>query len=157
MKGSDEYFPEDQYDVVFSNYVLHWIKDKASTFKKVHQNLKPGGRFAFTVPDGIPSLQLCDLMGPDISRQIQEETNYFIPLEEYEMMAKQYEFSVDFKAVRDTMSFPNIKVMIDWWFAANSYDPTLVDPVSLQSFVKPFGDKPVEFQVYLGTFILMKQ
>ena len=47
VEANDVSLPKDQYDLVFSNYVLHWIENKAAVLKKVHQNLKPGGQFAF--------------------------------------------------------------------------------------------------------------
>jgi trans-aconitate methyltransferase len=34
----------DKFDVVFSNAVLHWIKDHASLLQKIFRSLKPGGR-----------------------------------------------------------------------------------------------------------------
>ena len=47
--GSDQTFPEDQYNAVVSTHVIHWIKDKGATFKRVYDNLKPGGKFAFAI------------------------------------------------------------------------------------------------------------
>jgi len=44
FEGSTNEFPEDQYDFIFSNYVLHWVKDKESAFKKVYKNLKAAWR-----------------------------------------------------------------------------------------------------------------
>jgi len=38
------YFAEP-FDAIFSNAVLHWIKDQDSVIKAVYDNLKPGGRF----------------------------------------------------------------------------------------------------------------
>jgi trans-aconitate methyltransferase len=38
------YFAEP-FDAIFSNAVLHWIKDQDSLIKTVYDNLKPGGRF----------------------------------------------------------------------------------------------------------------
>lgn len=35
----------DDYDAVFSNAVLHWIKDQDTVLKNVYNSLKPGGRF----------------------------------------------------------------------------------------------------------------
>ena len=51
LEANDVTLPEDQYDLVFATYVLHWIQNKTAVFNKVYQNLKPGGRFAFTVPE----------------------------------------------------------------------------------------------------------
>ena len=137
LEGSSEDFPEDQCDIVFSNYVLHWIKDKESVFKKVYQNLKPGGRFAFIAPlvKSFPQIlrQLCDLMGPDISKDIME-SHYFVSFEAYKEMAVQCGFLVKFKEGCDkVMTFLNIEALVDWWFATTHgvFDPTLIDAVTL--------------------------
>ena len=47
-EGSAYEIPGTDYDYVFSNYVLHWIKDKDLVFKQVSKALKKGGEFAFT-------------------------------------------------------------------------------------------------------------
>ena len=67
LETSDVTFPEDQYDLVFSNYVLHWIENKAELFKRVYENLKPGSQFAFGVSDQQPTIveQMDTLMGPE--------------------------------------------------------------------------------------------
>jgi len=36
---------EDQFDAVFSNAALHWIRDAEAVLRGVHRALKPGGRF----------------------------------------------------------------------------------------------------------------
>ena len=161
LEGSSEDFPEDKYDIVFSNYVLHWIVDKEKLFKKVHQNLKHRGCFAFTAILELPPLlgQLCDLMGPDRSNRYYNSV-YFAPLEFYDKMANQYGFSVEVKA--DDMSrvvpYPNIDSLMKWWFASTRgiFDRTLIDPVTLDSFIKPFGDNPVQYVVVITTFIFTK-
>jgi trans-aconitate methyltransferase len=44
VNAANFYF-EEPFDAVFSNAVLHWIKDQDSLIKTVYDNLKPGGRF----------------------------------------------------------------------------------------------------------------
>jgi SAM-dependent methyltransferase len=36
---------EAEFDAVFSNAVLHWVKDAAGAIASVHRALRPGGRF----------------------------------------------------------------------------------------------------------------
>lgn len=38
-------FPDDSFDVVYSNGVLHHIPDMAQAFREIRRVLKPGGRF----------------------------------------------------------------------------------------------------------------
>ena len=52
MEGCGESFPEGQYDLIFSNYAIHYIENKQPTFERVYKNLRPGGQFAF-VTDGV--------------------------------------------------------------------------------------------------------
>ena len=56
LQANDVTFPEDQYDLVFLNYVMHWIENKNALLNKVYRNLKPGGQFAFGVCTHQPAL-----------------------------------------------------------------------------------------------------
>ena len=47
VEGSYESIPGKDYDIVFSNYVLHRCSDKKSVFQKMAQILKKGGKFGF--------------------------------------------------------------------------------------------------------------
>ena len=48
LEGAAENIPgTGLYDVVFSNYVLHWCKDKPKAFSQIATSLKPGGKFGF--------------------------------------------------------------------------------------------------------------
>ena len=38
---------EEEFDLVFSNAALHWIKDHGAVLKGVYKSLKPGGRILF--------------------------------------------------------------------------------------------------------------
>ena len=49
MVGSGEDISGTDYDIVFSNSVLHWCIDKDRVFKQVAKSLKSGGRFGFVV------------------------------------------------------------------------------------------------------------
>ena len=38
-------YADAQFDAVFSNAALHWVRDQDAMMKQVHRVLKPGGRF----------------------------------------------------------------------------------------------------------------
>ncbi|KAG5667265.1 hypothetical protein PVAND_015253 [Polypedilum vanderplanki] len=42
----DEYLIN--FDLIFSNYTFHWIKNHEKAFENIHQMLNPGGLFCFT-------------------------------------------------------------------------------------------------------------
>jgi SAM-dependent methyltransferase len=46
-QGSAEALPfgEARFDAVFSNAVLHWVRDQDAMMREVHRVLRPGGRF----------------------------------------------------------------------------------------------------------------
>lgn len=35
----------EEFDAIFSNATLHWVKDQATALAKIYRSLKPGGRF----------------------------------------------------------------------------------------------------------------
>ena len=47
QEGKAEDISGGNYDVVFSNFVLHWCEDKDIVFKQVMRSLKEGGKFGF--------------------------------------------------------------------------------------------------------------
>ena len=68
IQADDQTFPSGQYDLVFSNIVIHWIGYKEALFKRVYDDLRLGGRFAFTTGNGAGSLR-----GPDIGKKLFDE------------------------------------------------------------------------------------
>ena len=58
-EGSSASFPgmdSETYDVIFSNFVFHWIKDKEEAFKNMFWSLKPAGKIVLTYGDRLPSI-----------------------------------------------------------------------------------------------------
>ena len=45
VADATNFYFDEPFDAVFSNAVLHWIKDQDALIKNVYDNLKPGGRF----------------------------------------------------------------------------------------------------------------
>ena len=43
----------NQFDVIFSSYALHWVVNFDDFMKRVYKALKPGGKILFTIPLGI--------------------------------------------------------------------------------------------------------
>lgn len=50
VMGIEEYeYPEDTFDFVISNLVLHYIKNLENIFALIYGTLKPGGKFVFNI------------------------------------------------------------------------------------------------------------
>ena len=49
-----EIFPSEYFDLIFSNYALHWIPDKPNAFRNMFTCLKPGGKIALVYLSHLP-------------------------------------------------------------------------------------------------------
>ena len=156
--GSTDGFPEAQYDFVFSNYVLHWVNDKESAFKKVYDNLKPGGRFGFLASLYFPPLlsHLCDLAGAE---NFNEEKFFFSTVEGYEELSLKCGFSIESKAESEIVyDFPNFDSLLDWWHGTTHgvFKPALIDSDTMQRFKMLYGDNPIKVPGCNAVFLVAK-
>lgn len=91
--GAEEYnYPENTYDLVISNLVLHYIADLNSIFNKVYLTLKTGGSFLFNIEHpvftaGINEDWLYDENGTPMAWPID---NYFYPGERQTVFLGQH-------------------------------------------------------------------
>ena len=54
VEGNASNFPgigSESYDIIFSNYVIHWISDKQQLFKNMFKGLNPEGKIAIQYSD----------------------------------------------------------------------------------------------------------
>ena len=59
QEGSSASFPgmgSETYDIVFSNFVFHWIQDKEEAFKNMFRSLKPAGKIVVSYTDRLSSI-----------------------------------------------------------------------------------------------------
>ncbi|MBE9177304.1 methyltransferase domain-containing protein [Oculatella sp. LEGE 06141] len=136
-----------EFDAVFSNAVLHWIRDPEAAIASIWQALKPGGRFVAEF-GGKGNVQLItDAMSQAMSQTVAiaahpapvAESWYFPSIGEYTTLLEQHGFDVRFAALFDR--------------------PTPLDgEQGLQHWVRMFGDRflrtiPAEQQATLLTEI----
>ena len=120
LVASDKDFPVCEYDIVFSTDVIHWIEDKNATFKRVYDNLKPGGCFGFTTLDNPtwPNLltQFVELFGPQTVKATLGSW-HFQSAGEYEHIATSIGFEVTSMVVKkQSYTCPNIDFFIDHFY-----------------------------------------
>ena len=155
LEANDVTFPEDQYDVVFSNYVLHWIENKFALLKKVYQNLKPGGRFAFVVSDQQPTLveQIDDLMGPEM-----KQCFHWMSATEYGDLAITVGFEVTYSVVQNKpVHFENFASLMQFYHGSTEgrFNPEKIEPAVLEAFKQPFGDRPIDLDDFHRVTIIL--
>lgn len=120
LVADSESFPEGNYDVVFANQVVQWIKSKENLFQKVFNNLKIGGYFAFLCPadsgDGF-----FELLNPNISDKL-----YYWSSEQYKALALKCGFVLHRVSVMPaTHHFETVEHLTKWLSATMGIENTL--------------------------------
>ena len=145
--GDGENYPDDQYDLIFSHYAIHWIKDKRATFEKAYKSLRPGGQFAFVATHGICSIgeEMSALMGPEGHQAINSIWHY-ISAEKYREIAISVGFQVDLiEEDFDNYTFPSVDILLSSWYGITDakFDPSKADQSGLEKFKQKYaGEKP---------------
>ena len=161
MVGSDQSFPENQYDIVFSNVVIHWIKDKRETFKKVYANLKPGGKFGFTTSAkgdtaALPQLMVEALQCCKPEGGIQLDPTYYETVEDYISMAHEAGFEVSLAEIKDICyMFKSIDSYINFFYGVFKGQFDDQHPALLE-WKKTHKGKTIPFDVKCLTIVLTK-
>ncbi len=60
-------YPEQQFDLVISRLVFHYVEDLDTTFKNIHKTLKPDGRLVFSMVH--PVMTCCDKAREDNAKR----------------------------------------------------------------------------------------
>lgn len=134
--GDDKTFPEDQYDLVFANCVVHWIGDTFSLFKSVYQNLKPGGKFAFTTGMGPVFAKgiMDELLGAGVLDSLFPTNASFLSSDEYCKLAVSVGFEVALTEVKEILwTFESVNAIIDYYFGLlqGDLDRASINPQTL--------------------------
>ena len=154
MEADDKTFPDGQYDLIFANAVIHWIKDKRALFEKVYRNLKPEGQFAFVTFDGIPKVyhRIVDrifeeLVSPDFLEDLYSTKCFCLGCSEYQCLASSFGFvGVSAETIEHLYRWKNIDDCIDMWFSGlhrGAFDPEMFDKEKVQRIKEEYGDGPI--------------
>ena len=160
LEANDMTFPEDQYDVVFANHVLHWIENKATLFSKVYQNLKSEGQFAFVVPERSSKTldNMVEMMGPEMTKAM-KEGHHWMSASEYNHVATAVGFNVLISKVEEKpFRFANVENLLRWFSGSTEgrFDPEKVNQATLEEFKQEYGDAPASVDLLRLTIILTK-
>ena len=154
IQADDEIFSPGQYDLIFSNIVIHWIRDKEAVLKRVYKNLRIGDCFAFTTANGnlpIPEIgtvlfnQLL-VVGPDFLDWMTTEKMIFWNASEYVSAASDAEFKqMSMTLIPHYPKWTNLDDYINsmyGWFQGE-FDPTKFDQEALYRIKKEYGNSQV--------------
>ena len=120
--------------------------------KRVHENLHPGGHFAFTTADGVlpvPEIGkkvFNKLVGPNFLDRMFKEKLMHLKASEYESLATDVGFMQTFMTIQPHYpKWDNLDQYIDavhGWFQGE-FDPAEFDQEILQEIKSEYGNGPV--------------
>ena len=113
LEGSAEAIPgEEQYDLVFTNHVLHWCRDWPTTFTNIARSLKPGWNFAasYMVRSGCDIESLFSFLRPARQRHITMNVMNLVHEDECKMLVKRHGFAMIHKSIHHCVhTFEEVK------------------------------------------------
>ncbi|MEO6150821.1 MAG: methyltransferase domain-containing protein [Mucilaginibacter sp.] len=103
VEDATSFSTKEKYDAVFSNAVLHWIKNTDAMMQNVYNSLKPGGRFVAEMggKGNVQHLLTATrqvLQQHGYAKQAQTQIWYFPSLGEYTSRLESHGFRVTYAA-----------------------------------------------------------
>lgn len=148
VEGSTDGFPgmgSETYDVIFSNYVLHWVPDKEKAFKNMFSSLKPNGKIALQYNDHVPTLNIRayhELNSENLDRIL--DAYYLNPRPVIEDMCTAAGFSIlkSWEVYRSDRELDNGDSLCSFlWVTTNgAFDPHFVTEEGLERFCGRYSD-----------------
>ena len=164
IQADDKTFPPGQYDVIFSNIVIHWIHDKEALFKHVYESLQPGGHFVFTTYDGTPTFppivtKLFSMIDTQFLDRFLHEKQVYLSDTDYQALASDVGFtqiSVDTENV--VTEWKNLDTFIISAHGAlqGELDLAQISNDTLKKLKEEYGDDVIRRPVGLIKAILTK-
>ena len=172
VEGSASNFPgigSESYDIIFSNYVIHWIPDKQEVFKNMFASLKHGGKIAIQYSDRFPSFVMSayNVLNPENAShflgkcQIEER----VKIEEY-CSTSGFHIVTSYDTFMQLV-FESIESLLNWlWSSCHGvFDPTLVTEERLQRYYPyssrdgkpPFYFRGIKEESSVSRLIAVKQ
>ena len=142
LEADAEHLPGEDYDLIFSNFVLHWVKDKEPVFQQAQKILKQGGLFAFC-----SAIQNDAYFPPGedmVSKEFKQDTlnNWFlVDVEEADRYATKYGFETDYFR-KDVANFDsgNIDGLIEFYMTHSPGKISDISHFNIENIKKYFGD-----------------
>ncbi|MGE3319913.1 MAG: class I SAM-dependent methyltransferase [Candidatus Berkiella sp.] len=117
--SAENYVPakDETFDIVFSNFVLHWIPNPQAILNKLAMALRPNGRLAiqlvFDHPDFVKEVTLAS----QVTEEKVLKRYQLFPKDQWEAMVKKSGLTIDSISAADDYFFENLNAFFDWWEA----------------------------------------
>ena len=152
VEGSTSHFPNlgsENFDLIYSNHVLHWVFNKPEAFKNMFCSLKPGGMMTLSYSDHLPPIIEC------VFRELNAEN--------YDIILKMYDFqkrsvieemcrNADFDIIKshdhcfgDCVHKNVDSLLFSFWAVTHGvFDPNLATDEIRRSFCDRYSDSEGE-------------
>ena len=157
VEGSAEDIPSvrniNSYDTIFSNFVLHWCKNKDQIFEGIYRILKKGGKFGFTADTDTDVSKVA--FTPEIVSSkflaASKERLFGVSMDEYRHYATNFEIlqgNMEYK-------FPDVHKYIEA-LRMHTHGDFDMSHFNVDAAKRHFGEGDITFAVPYGTFVLKK-
>ena len=151
LEGSSEDFPEGPYDIVFSSNVIHSIKEKSQLFRKIFDELRVDGRFAFVCCTRLPS-NVWEIVTP---RPDQED--FICTSNAYDSLARQSGFVVEHHSIDEiAYAFDDIQQYIDFVLASVHVNAGKAESSRLSKLKERYGNGRLSVEWTRVMYVLQK-
>ena len=148
VEGSTSHFPNlgsENFDLIYSNHVLHWVFDKPEAFRNMFCSLKPGGMMTLNYSGHLPPNIEC------VFRELNAE-NYDLMLNLFDFQARSVIEEMCRNAGFDILKSYDLHVgdfvyknvdsmLLKYWATTNGvFDLNLVTDERLRSFCDRYSD-----------------
>ncbi|WP_437488868.1 class I SAM-dependent methyltransferase [Sorangium sp. So ce1014] len=131
------------FDLVFSNFVFHWIRDKRAVLGLMRGLIHPAGRILVQWVSSLPVLigelsRLADPSGEKILRDFAFEDAAAIA---HHVEGAGLQLS-RLEEQQGTHVYPTLDALLTWWKATthDRFDPRAIEPAALSRFAEQHGD-----------------
>ena len=156
-EGCAEDLPGGGYDVIFSNEVLHWVKDLDCVFQKAYTILNEGGKFAFSVVSSIEKhFSVPEIYSEEFSKYMLE--SFFCRNDTgIQLLTSKYNFERTYMELRSNKHvFPNVSSLIEEVMAVThgKFDASHFNVEALRNY---YGDGEIVIESPHLAVILVKK
>ena len=155
--GGEGHIPGENYDLVFSNYFLHWVRDNEALFKNVAEKINSGGRFAFIMLGVVTQEMIDEHLGwaSDQFKQGFVSRLKGLGVSDVEELAEKNNFeATDVYTDTYALDFDNVEEYIDNYLVHGGLTKDMFDENKIKEF---YGSERVKMNLTSTVAILRKK
>ena len=146
VEGSASSFPgigSGSYDIIFSNFALHWMTNKQQVLNNMFEGLKAGGKIAFQYVFCLPPFvfNACKEMNPENAERICQkfQCESKSKIDKY-CKSAGFRITKSFKNHSKGLVFGNVERLLKWHWSTNHglFDLSLVTEERLQRYLAAY-------------------